>query len=162
MPVKPRCPQCGNPYLHTTCDLCAGSGKRAMVCACGQPAIEVWEDELGEWALCGNCLQLVGDEFAPLPLPGIRTASDGPLPGYFIRQESDEPSELPGWLTWREIQVAGLAYLKNQEIGRRLGLSKATVRWHLRNIRRKLGVRTRQEIQRIATVLTQVMEEGWD
>lgn len=35
--------------------------------------------------------------------------------------------------------------LTNREIGRRLHIAESTVRWHLKNVFRKLGARTRTE-----------------
>ena len=49
-------------------------------------------------------------------------------------------------LTQRELEIACLAWLPDEEIARRLCLSPVTVRAHFKRIRRKLGVHTKREI----------------
>ena len=49
-------------------------------------------------------------------------------------------------LTKTEIDVARLLNLKNREIAQELRLSKETIRVHIKNINRKLGASTREEV----------------
>ncbi len=49
-------------------------------------------------------------------------------------------------LTRRELEIARLAWLPDEEIARRLFLSPVTVRAHFKRIRRKLQVHTKREI----------------
>ncbi|WP_219415925.1 LuxR C-terminal-related transcriptional regulator [Pseudonocardia nigra] len=71
-----------------------------------------------------------------------------------LRGEQGQPRGLGGaMLTERENQVLRLLAvgMSNREIGRRLVISEATVKFHVRNLRDKLDVRRRTEIVYTAT-----------
>jgi two-component system, NarL family, response regulator DevR len=72
-------------------------------------------------------------------------------PGPVVVLHPDEP-RVPV-LTERETQVLKLLALgmSNREIGDRLMISEATVKFHVRNLRDKLEVRRRTEIVHTAT-----------
>ncbi len=81
--------------------------------------------------------------FAAGPAVGGPAAGDGPA--------ADEPR--PPALTERENQVLRLLAvgMSNREIGERLVISEATVKFHVRNLRDKLEVRRRTQIVHTAT-----------
>jgi LuxR family maltose regulon positive regulatory protein len=66
-------------------------------------------------------------------------------------RSADSPSPVAGLgdgtLSARELEIAALLStgLSNKEIGRRMGLSTETVKWHLKNIYDKLGVEDRAD-----------------
>lgn len=160
MPVKPGCPFCHQPYLAAVC-VCRGNPPAPrLVCACGQPALAVWETESGERPVCAACLALEQSEAAGQP----PAAGHAGRPGFAWRAGlpamGPAAASLAGELTRRELQIASLAHLPDKEIARRLFLSVSTVRWHLRNARRKLGVHRRLEIKYWAAVLQCWMEDG--
>lgn len=146
MVVKAVCSHCQQPYLGRNCPCQQGRKTPRLECECGKPATAVWVDDFGEWPLCSRCLALEQDEFAPLP---IRPTVSDLLQGRgteFSLQDLIANSDLARCLTRREMQVASLAHLPDEEIGNFLFISTRTVRWHLQNIRRKLGVSERAEI----------------
>lgn len=57
-----------------------------------------------------------------------------------------EVAQLAQRLTPREIQVAAMAALKNQVIAKNLGITRATVKAHLLNIRNKTGLENRTQV----------------
>jgi DNA-binding NarL/FixJ family response regulator len=88
----------------------------------------------------------------PFDLPAaIRQIVEGTVIHPLRPTSESSTSRLPG-LSQREVEV--LAALgsgdSNREIARRLWLSEQTVKFHLRNVYRKLGVRTRTEALRVA------------
>jgi DNA-binding NarL/FixJ family response regulator len=73
-----------------------------------------------------------------------------------VRRDDDRPPVRglgSAMLTERENQVLRLLAvgMSNREIGRRLVISEATVKFHVRNLRDKLDVRRRTEIVYTAT-----------
>lgn len=64
------------------------------------------------------------------------------LVGPRIKAELRRMAQLSG----AELKVAGCLHLSNYEIGERLCISRETVRVHIKNIYRKLGVSTREEV----------------
>jgi DNA-binding NarL/FixJ family response regulator len=81
-------------------------------------------------------------------LAGVRAAAAGHVPldprvaGALLPGRADEPAQL---LSDREREVLHLAAqgLANKQIGRRLGISDSTVKVHLGNIYRRIGVTDR-------------------
>jgi len=81
-------------------------------------------------------------------LAAVRAAAAGQVPldprvaGVLLPSQQPEPAEL---LSEREAQVLRLtaAGLANKQIGRRLGISESTVKVHLGNIFKRLGVSDR-------------------
>jgi DNA-binding NarL/FixJ family response regulator len=81
-------------------------------------------------------------------LAAVRAAAAGQVPldprvaGVLLPSQQPEPAEL---LSERETQVLRLtaAGLANKQIGRRLGISESTVKVHLGNIFKRLGVSDR-------------------
>ena len=81
-------------------------------------------------------------------LAGVRSAAAGHVPldprvaGALLPGRADEPAQL---LSDREREVLHLAAqgLANKQIGRRLGISDSTVKVHLGNIYRRIGVTDR-------------------
>ena len=57
MGLKARCNLCGGAYQGEVCACARGRKPRLEVCACGEPAAEVWVDAAGEWAMCQGCLR---------------------------------------------------------------------------------------------------------
>jgi DNA-binding NarL/FixJ family response regulator len=88
----------------------------------------------------------------PAELPGaIREAVTSAVYRTVGRQEETETAETYG-LTPKERHVLGCVArgLSNAEIGRELWLSQQTVKFHLTNVYRKLGVANRTEAARVA------------
>ena len=112
--IKPRCPGCNYPYLEDDCPWQEGRHARRLECDCGNPAVEVWDDELGEWPLCEDCLRLAQDEFAPLPLPDHSKDVIAPVPAALPVMDSEPAPEIPYGLTQRELQIARLSYMTNE------------------------------------------------
>jgi DNA-binding NarL/FixJ family response regulator len=87
----------------------------------------------------------------PAELPdAIRRAVEGPVPDVVGRVEDETPAG--HGLTAKERQVLQQVALgrSNAEIGRELWLSQQTVKFHLTNVYRKLGVTNRTEAARFA------------
>jgi DNA-binding NarL/FixJ family response regulator len=88
----------------------------------------------------------------PLDLPAaLRQAADGTVFHALGSQESSDSGSEIG-LTGRELTLLRSVAkgLSNQAIGKELWISEQTVKFHLRNIYRKLGVSSRTEAARYA------------
>jgi len=144
--IKAVCSCCQQPYLGRNCPCQQGRKAPRLECECGKPAAAVWVDDFGEWPLCSRCLSLEQDEFSPLPLPRKAPELLPERETDFSLRDLIAGSDLARSLTRREMQVASLAHLSDEEIGNHLFISTRTVRWHLHNIRRKLKVSERGEI----------------
>lgn len=149
--LKEPCPTCKSHYLGQTCPCESGLESPDLKCDCGKPALSVYLDDLGEWPLCAGCLDLLEDEFAPLPLPvfeGTHPLDDldappcepfpPPIPD--IHFLTDNP------LTARELEVLHLYDRTNREIADRLSINISTVRSHWKKIKDKLDIHSRWEI----------------
>ena len=143
--IKEHCPDCNSIYIGDSCPCRKGNKPRKLECECGKPAKEIYTDRLGEWPLCKECLALELDEFAPLPLPNYhdeyQEESLTPATGNKIQDDGN-----PLDLSEREEQIAQLADLSDEEIAKQLFISIETVKTHFKNIRKKLGIRSRYEI----------------
>jgi DNA-binding NarL/FixJ family response regulator len=64
------------------------------------------------------------------------------LRGFLVAQD-------PNRLTTRELEILGLVNndLNNQQIADKLFISRETVRWHIKGLHAKLGIRTRRGLQ---------------
>lgn len=100
---------------------------------------------------CATPSDAVSTVRVPLPSAGaLRVEADGPgqvaVPAVGVQLEGIGCEGL----TQRESEVAGLVSLgfTNEQVARRLGISRWTVVNHLRNIMRKLGCSTRVEVAR--------------
>jgi DNA-binding CsgD family transcriptional regulator len=144
--IKEHCPDCNSIYIGDTCPGRQGKKPRKLECECGNTAKEIYTDRLGEWPLFKECLALELDEFAPLPLPNYhdeyQEESLTPAIGNKIQDDGN-----PFDLSEREEQIAQLAYLSDEEIAKQFFISIDTVKTHFRSIRKKLGIRSRYEIQ---------------
>ena len=144
--IKEHCPDCTSIYIGDSCPCRKGKKSRKLECECGKPAKEIYTDRLGEWPLCKECLVLELDEFAPLPLPNYhdeyQKESLTPAAGNKIQDDGN-----PLDLSEREEQIAQLVDLSDEEIARQFFISIETVMTHFRSIRKKLGIRSRYEIQ---------------
>jgi DNA-binding NarL/FixJ family response regulator len=71
-----------------------------------------------------------------------RAALSRVLRGFLVAQDPDR-------LTARELEIMALAGagLNNQEIADRLFISRETVRWHIKSLNGKLGIRTRHGLR---------------
>ncbi|MFC2055556.1 helix-turn-helix transcriptional regulator [Chloroflexota bacterium] len=143
--IKEHCPDCNSIYIGDSCPCRLGKKPRKLDCECGKPAKEIYTDRLGEWALCKECLVLELDEFAPLPLPNYHDECQEECltPA---RENRIEGKGNPLELSEREEQIAQLADLSDEEIAKQLFISIETVKTHFKNIRKKLGIRSRYEI----------------
>ena len=143
--IKEHCPDCNSIYIGDSCPCRKGNKPRKLECECGKPAKEIYTDRLGEWPLCKECLALELDEFAPLPLPNYhdeyQDESLTPATGNKIQDDGN-----PLDLSEREEQIARLADRSDEEIAKQLYISIETVKTHFKNIRKKLGIRSRYEI----------------
>ena len=110
------------------------------------------DPELIQEALRRGASAFVLKRIDPADLPGaIRQAARGTVYATLGADEDVEPAPTSG-LTPKERDVlARMARgLSNAEIGRELWLSQQTVKFHLTNIYRKLGVANRTEAARVA------------
>ncbi len=111
------------------------------------------EPELIHEALRRGASAFVLKQIDPVDLPAaIRQAFEGTVFRTIGRDESEpQPADGPA-LTPKEQDVLGRMArgLSNAEIGRELWLSQQTVKFHLTNIYRKLGVANRTEAARVA------------
>jgi DNA-binding CsgD family transcriptional regulator len=88
------------------------------------------------------------DEFAPLPLPNYHNEyQEESLTPATGNKDRDDGNPLD--LSEREEQIAKLADLSDEEIAKQFFISIETVKTHFRSIRKKLGIRSRYEIQYI-------------
>jgi DNA-binding NarL/FixJ family response regulator len=90
---------------------------------------------------------------SPLDLPSaLRQAIDGTVVHVLGTAEDTEASTAETGLTKRELAMlkAVARGLTNQAIGREMWVTEQTVKFHLRNIYRKLGVTSRTEAARFA------------
>jgi two-component system nitrate/nitrite response regulator NarL len=107
------------------------------------------------WSDVSRAIALGARGFLPKNLPGkvIEAAlhvvlSGGTyVPAEYVQETSSPDEKTPGSLTPREAEVLTLLAggHSNKEIGRALELQEITVKLHVRNIFRKLGVRNRVE-----------------
>jgi DNA-binding NarL/FixJ family response regulator len=100
----------------------------------------------------GACAYLVKG-LNPLDLPSaLRQAVDGTVFHVLGLPPEGESSGELGQLTRRELEMLKALGrgLSNQAIGKELWISEQTVKFHLRNIYRKLGVSNRIEAARLA------------
>ena len=89
----------------------------------------------------------------PRDLPGaIRQAVEGTIYSAIGRTEDTNGGETAGGLTPKELDVLSRVArgLSNKEISKELWLSEQTIKFHLTNIYRKLGVANRTEATRYA------------
>ncbi|MBN1146871.1 MAG: hypothetical protein JXA78_06430 [Anaerolineales bacterium] len=159
--IKAHCPKCGRTYLGETCSCRLRRKPAPLKCECGKPAKEIYVDDLGEWPMCADCLELALDEFACMPLPDYRLQDDPgifdelvPIPSLGSSAPAQAcigawPGARPFGLTEREYQVAALAHLDNQHIAERLVITESTVQDHIRKILKKLKLRSRYEIRHV-------------
>ena len=143
--IKKRCEVCGRIYLGERCACQDGLGYQALTCICGEEAVEVYVDGLGEWPLCLDCLRnLERQEGIELTLPVPRS-----LDGTVDEREEVAPQEkppLPFDLTERQYQVAIRAEMTNTQIAKELNISVETVRTHMKEVFKKLNVHSRYDI----------------
>lgn len=140
--IKEHCPDCDRIYLGARCRCHLSKRVRVPRCDCGEKAVEVLLDDLGEWPLCRRCLAL-------------SQAPAGQEPPAEAEQQVDATSSNPGGvvleppplnLTRRQYQIAQMAHLSNHQIADRLSLSRDTVKTHISLILKKLGARSRHQI----------------
>jgi DNA-binding CsgD family transcriptional regulator len=141
--IKSHCPVCGRIYIGDICACQRGGRYRELICECGSAAKEVYIDDLGEWALCGNCLrEILNDD---------KDSMDDPISQGAVRMvpvvDDDQIDGNPYGLTRRQLQIADLSNLRNGEIAEKLMISPHTVQAHMKTILRKLNVRSRREIR---------------
>jgi DNA-binding NarL/FixJ family response regulator len=89
----------------------------------------------------------------PLDLPSaLRQAVEGTVFNVLGSNEDDQPSAQQAGLTEREVAIlSGVARgLSNRLLGKELWVTEQTVKFHLTNIYRKLGVANRTEAARAA------------
>jgi DNA-binding CsgD family transcriptional regulator len=143
--IKEHCPDCNSIYIGDTCPGRKGKKPRKLECECGKTAKEIYADRLGEWPLCKECLALELDEFAPLPLPNYHEEYlEEPLTPATGNKIQDDGNPLG--LSEREIQITQLADLSYEEIAQQFFISIETLKTYFKNIRKKLGIRSRYEI----------------
>lgn len=143
--IKEHCPDCNSIYIGDSCPCRKGNKPRKLECECGKPAKEIYTDRLGEWPLFKECLALELDEFAPLPLPNYHDEyQEESLTVATENRIQGDGSPLD--LSEREEQIARLADRSDEEIAKQLYISIETVKTHFKNIRKKLGIRSRYEI----------------
>jgi DNA-binding NarL/FixJ family response regulator len=119
------------------------------VVVCSGQAEEKEVEAARERGACGFVTK-AGD---PGNLPvALRAAADGdPFEVYGELESSRRPSEDLGLSEREAALLATLARgLSNQEIGKELWITEQTVKFHLTNVYRKLGVENRTQATRIA------------
>jgi DNA-binding CsgD family transcriptional regulator len=148
--LKEPCPICKSNYLGETCPCESGFKPQALNCDCGKTALSVYFDDLGEWPLCADCLALLEDEFAPLPLPIFEGTHplddlDDPAPKPFPQSVPNTHILADKTLTDRELEILHLYDRTNREIADRLDIGITTVRSHWKSIKDKLSIHSRWE-----------------
>jgi DNA-binding NarL/FixJ family response regulator len=108
-----------------------------------------------EAARAGGARGYVVKTVEPVDLPSVlrKALSGGPFAVWGAKEEQQAVAVADGSaLSEREAAVleAVARGLSNREIGRRLWISEQTVKFHLRNIYRKLGISSRTEAARYA------------
>jgi len=107
-----------------------------------------------EAARVGGARGYVVKTVEPVDLPTVlRTALAGPFTVWGADAEATTaPADAENVLSERETAVleAVARGLSNREIGRQLWISEQTVKFHLRNVYRKLGISSRTEAARYA------------
>jgi two-component system, NarL family, response regulator DevR len=107
-----------------------------------------------EAARLGGARGYVVKTVEPVDLPTVlRTALAGPFTVWGADVEAAAaPADAENALSERETAVleAVARGLSNREIGRQLWISEQTVKFHLRNVYRKLGISSRTEAARYA------------
>jgi DNA-binding CsgD family transcriptional regulator len=114
---------------------------RELKCDCGEPAVEVYCDRLGEWPMCSVCLKRY-----------LEPDGEELLPDHNAQEQKDGEAgarEYPFALTRRQYEIARLSPKSDKEIGEKLSISPSTVNAHLRVIFKKLGVQSRHEIRHV-------------
>ena len=110
------------------------------------------DPELIQEALRRGASAFVLKRIDPADLPGaIRQAARGTVYATLGADEDAEPAPTSGLTPKeRDVLLRMARGLSNAEIGRELWLSQQTVKFHLTNIYRKLGVANRTEAARVA------------
>jgi DNA-binding CsgD family transcriptional regulator len=152
--IKPHCTECGRPYLGRRCGCRTLLRRRGLRCDCKRPAVEVYVDALGEWALCEVCLEeVLNEERHEAGKPGVerqRAEVEGEARARVDRrcpQVGREMRRNPYGLSKREMEVAELSHLRRNEIASVLGISPSTVKAHLNTILAKMRIHSKGEIQ---------------
>jgi DNA-binding NarL/FixJ family response regulator len=105
-------------------------------------------------ALSRGATAYIAKSVDPADLPStLRQAMEGRLPGQAaLSGESDPGRANPARLTEREASILSAVSrgLSNDEIATELWVTQQTVKFHLTNIYRKLGVKNRTEATRVA------------
>lgn len=80
-----------------------------------------------------------------------RTVLSRVLRGFLVAQD-------PNRLTTREMEILGLIGddLNNQQVADKLFISRETVRWHIKSLNAKLGIRTRRGLRDHVRLLSRV------
>ena len=111
------------------------------------------DPELIQDALRRGASAFILKQIDPRDLPGaIRQAVEGTVHTAIGRAEDTNGAEPAGGLTPKELDVLSRVArgLSNKEISKELWLSEQTIKFHLTNIYRKLGVANRTEATRYA------------
>ena len=138
--IKARCEICGQIYLGERCRCQETNQRRSILCICGQPAQEIFVDDLGEWPMCNTCLKRLPEAAA---IMNHKQQADEGI------QAVKKGKKYPFGLTARKYEIARLSHLSDEEIAQKLCISPATVRGHLKVVFKKLGVRSRYEIRHV-------------
>jgi DNA-binding CsgD family transcriptional regulator len=139
--IKERCKKCDRIYKGEECPCATGRRYRELKCDCGEPAVEVYRDRLGEWPFCSVCLKRY-----------LEPDGEELLPDHNAQEQKDGEAgarEYPFALTRRQYEIARLSPKSDKEIGEKLSISPSTVNAHLRVIFKKLGVQSRHEIRHV-------------
>ena len=139
--IKERCKKCGRIYVGEVCPCAAGRRYHQLLCDCGEPAVEVYCDRLGEWPMCRVCLKEFLGLDGAIPLPDHDTESQ--------KGSEADARTYPLALTRRQYEIARLAPKSDKEIAKRLSISSSTVKSHMKTIFKKLGVQSRHEIPHV-------------